>query len=43
MAEIMKKQAESGNNPFGDLTYDPEKYNKNTMGSGSGPQAPFRN
>ena len=43
MADIMAKQSAAGNNPNAGLTYDPEKYNKNTMGSGAGPQAPFKN
>jgi hypothetical protein len=43
MAEIMAKAAEKGENPMAGLPYDPNKYNKNTMGSGAGPQPPFRN
>ena len=43
MAEMMKKQTEAGNNPLASLPYDPEKYGKNAMGSGSGPAIPFRN
>jgi hypothetical protein len=42
MAEIMAKQTAQGNNPMAGLTYDPTKYNNNTMGSGAGPQAPFK-
>jgi len=43
MAEVMAKQTAQGMNPNASLPYDPEKYGKNTMGSGSGPVAPFRN
>ena len=43
MAEMMAKQAESGNNMMAGLPYDPEKYGKNKMGSGSGPAPPFKN
>jgi len=39
----LAKQADQGMNPMAGLPYDPDKYGKNKMGSGSGPAIPFKN
>ena len=41
MADMMAKMDPS-QNPNAGLPYDPEKYGKNKMGSGSGPAVPFK-
>lgn len=41
MQEMLAKAG--ADNPMAGLPYDPNKYNNNKMGSGSGPLPPFRN